>query len=169
MFLEGVSVEALQELVDNPPVDGAAMPVLIAEPSTPTDDAVPVLALEYAGAKSSFGDVGVELPEGLEIEAKPAAFLSACLEPQSGSASELVGRHILYRWPTRLGGWLVGKVISANTDPTVTVGEDVANFVVYYEADAEEAQHCLKRQKYAKSAKATTDSWVLLGPAQAQP
>ena len=112
-----------------------------------------------------FGDVGVQLPEGLVIIPKAPDFLADCLEWKSDTAAELVGCFILYRWPARLGGWLLGEVKSANTDAKVKAGDAPANFAVFYQADEETAHHSLKLEKYARSARSHTDAWVLLGPA----
>ena len=165
-FLQGMPPDAMEELVESPPCDRSTAVVQANLMSPAAAAATPMLALALA-CEPAFGDVGLELPEGLEIMATPSDFLPACLEPLSETASELVGRFILYRWPTRIGGWLVGEVKAANTDSKEMVGDDVANFNVFYAADGEEAKHCLKLKKYAKNAKASTDAWVLLGPASA--
>ena len=74
----------------------------------------------------------------------------------------MVGKYIIYHWPLRLGGWLLGQVTAINTDSTVKVGESICNFSVYYEADKDTAHHFLSLKSYAKSAKSKTDSWVLV-------
>ena len=95
--------------------------------------------------------------------ATPPEWLSAALVPQSPTAQTLVGHYIVYRWPVRLGGWLVGKVTEVNKDTGKKVGETVCNFGVYYEADKETAHHHLDLHRYARSAKAAVDFWALLG------
>ena len=118
----------------------------------------PVLAL--AGPQQL--TLTIELPPGLNLQTKPPDWLEACLADQSGTATQLVGYSIVYRWPPRLGGWLVGKVIEVNTDRSHTIKNHVANFVVYYEADKCNAHHHLALARYAQSSGAKMDSWVLL-------
>ena len=69
----------------------------------------------------------------------------------------------MFRWPTRIGGWLLAKVTKSNGDADLSVGNEVCNFVLFYPADGAEAEHNLSLKKYAKNNKASVDSWVLLG------
>ena len=71
--------------------------------------------------------------------------------------------YILYKWPPRLGGWAVGKIMSVQLDPKITVKKVQCNFTVFYECDQQSADHYLSLAMYASSAKAPSDSWVLLG------
>ena len=163
-FLEGKPVEELRELVECAPDTSPVAPVQ-AVLVTADDPPAPLLALQHAGDRHDFGDTGAQLPGGLDLMPKPPDFLGACLEPGSETASDLVGSFILYRWPPRMGGWLVGKITKVNTDKRQKAGDTVANFAVFYEADQEEAYHSLALQKYAKDANSHTDAWVLLGSA----
>ena len=57
----------------------------------------------------AFGEVeGLEL--GGLVPVKIPAWLGGGLELESQSAEYFVGKKILYRWPSRLGGWAVGTV-----------------------------------------------------------
>ena len=107
-------------------------------------------------------DFGVALPSGLAATLARPDWLEAALLSNSESAEQLVGRFILYHWPTRVGGWLVGKVSAICDDPAVKVGEDICNFKVFYEADQDSAFHVLSIKKYARSTKSSLDSWLLL-------
>lgn len=73
------------------------------------------------------------------------------------------GHALLYKWPPRLGGWLLGKVAAVNTDAKIVIAGEMCNFRVYYPGDKQTAEHCLSVQKYAGSKKAGLDSWVVLG------
>ena len=101
------------------------------------------------------------LPQGMTPEMAPDWLLHA-LRAESDCAGQLVGRHILFRWPTRLGGWLHGKVVSINEDKKQVVAGTMCNFVVFYASDGETAHHLLSFESYAKSCKSNCDSWVLL-------
>lgn len=78
-------------------------------------------------------------------------------------AEPLVVRSILYRWPPRLGGWMVGNITAVNSDEKNTVKGKMCNFEVYYPQDKETAYHLLEVAGYALNSKAKIDSWVLLG------
>ena len=99
------------------------------------------------------------------VQAQPPDWLQAALAAQSDTASRMVGLHIAYHWPTRIGGWLLDKVIKVNKDRTKTVGNLVANFEVYYEADKQSAHHLLQQANYAKSSRSKTGAWALVVPA----
>lgn len=88
----------------------------------------------------------------------------AMLAPGSESAGELVGRHLLFKWPPRLGGWAHGIVRAVNTNQTMKVAGKMCNFVVYYSADDETAEHVLRAHDYGHNSKSPANSWVLLGP-----
>jgi hypothetical protein len=107
---------------------------------------------------------GCELPDGL-VPVQAPDWLEAACTADSSSASQLVGRFIIYKWPARVGGWQVGEVRSVNTDKSNMVGEMCANFIVHYECDQQDAQHFLRATAYAKSEKSPVlvDAWVLLG------
>ena len=111
---------------------------------------------------ASFGNHGCQLPEELAPLVAPPWLAEAC-KPESATAEQLVGKYILYRWPPRLGGWAVGKIISLQTDASVMVKNIKCNFTVYYDCDEQSADHILSVSSYAKSAKSPADSWVLLG------
>ena len=78
----------------------------------------------------------------------------------------LLGMKLLYKWPTRLGGWALGEIESINEDENQTVGEDavMCNFVASWSGcEGEDSSHLLSLKGYAKTAKsAFNDQWVLL-------
>lgn len=92
----------------------------------------------------------------------PPSNLAAMLSLDK-DAESLVGRSILYRWPPRLGGWMVGNITAVNLDEKNNVKGKMCNFEVYYQQDEETAYHLLEVAGYALNSKAKIDSWVLLG------
>ena len=124
--------------------------------------AQPLLALtdESTPQAPRFDDDMV--PTGMLPLAVPD-WLQDALESGNAAAANLVKKHILYRWPERLGGWLHGEITSINVDKKQAVKGVMCNFVVYYNADGETAHHILTLKSYAKSCKSASDSWVLLG------
>lgn len=108
-------------------------------------------------------NLDVEIPPGLRILPEPPAWVESALVDKSTTAADMLDNMIVYRWPARLGGWLVGKVTEINNDRTEMVDGAVGNFKVYYEADQETATHHLTLSRYAKSTRAVNDSWALLG------
>jgi hypothetical protein len=153
-FLDGLGQGALSELLSqarrevvvySANVVGAATPELLL-----TDQTAP----DFADVSDLEDFQPVAAPEWLE----------QALEPGSSTADQLVGWHILYRWPPRLGGWMVGDIKAVNKDKDQTAQGGVCNYVVYYRADKEEAFHRLQLSSYATSSKAKVDSWVMLTP-----
>ena len=160
-YLEAnMTMDGLQTLIDEPP----NAPILKAVPALNLDSAeAPAPAvLALTGPTTRTLTLDVELPAGLTIPAKPPDWLASALEKNSDNASLLVGKSIVYRWPARVGGWLVGKVVEANTDRANMVGDSVANFKVYYEADQDSAYHLLAISSYAQNSKSKIDAWALL-------
>ena len=158
VFLESVPLETLGALIAAPPSDKAANLLEVAAGETVAVEAVPLLALQ--GPNSITLDL--ELPPGLSILSAPPDWVEAALADRSDSASELVGYYIVYRWPARLGGWLVGKITGVNSDRSIKASDNVCNFVAFYESDQDSAHHHLSLPMYAKNAKAKVDSWALL-------
>ena len=163
-FLEGLPEGEVLELLDHPKVKTASNVPLA---NAVLVDAVPVTPTPIAlmpPSECAFGEVDVQLPDGLKITSKPPDWLAAALEEKSETAAMLVGRQLLYRWPARLGGWLLAKV-TKSMNATATVRKDdqiICNFELFYPADGENAEHHLTLKKYARNAKASVDSWVLL-------
>ena len=164
-FLETVSVYQLGQLIENPPAERlagatttATLALELVLDTSPVVAAEPLLAL----ADPRQLTLSIELPPALSLKTEPPSWVEACLTDQSATAAQLVGYSIVYKWPARLGGWLVGKVTEINTDRSIIINEHVANFVVFYEDDQASAQHHLSLARYAKSSNSKTDSWALL-------
>ena len=74
-----------------------------------------------------------------------------------------MGMHILYKWPPRLGGWLLGKVSAVNKDDKIAIAGEMCNFRVCYPGDKQTAEHRLSVLKYA----GTKEGWFgLMGGAR---
>ena len=103
-------------------------------------------------------------PAGFTIASSPT-FLPAALVPKAPEQQQLVGRSILYHWPSV--GWCVGLITEANRDRRRTIMIDgaalVANFFVHYEIDGETPKHRLMLEQYGGE---DTHCWVLLEPAE---
>ena len=68
--------------------------------------------------------------------ANPAPdWLAAALAPGSSTASKLIGYSIAYKWAPRDGGWALGIVTSVNKDKKFKLGNNIANFRVWYKVD----------------------------------
>lgn len=168
-FLESLPDGEIERLLADPPSlqgEGRIAKGMAAatEPALLVGEAVAPLPqlLPPSSLLTSFGDPGVEYPQGLFPIRQPPWLEAAC-EPVHESGQKLVGMHILYKWPPRLGGWLLGKVAAVNTDEKIVMEGGMCNFRVYYPGDKQTAEHRLTVQKYAGTKKAGLDSWVVLG------
>ena len=103
-------------------------------------------------------------PEGFEILETPD-FPEAVLTPKSLEQEQLVGRSLLYNWPSV--GWCVGVVTQANTDKRKTIKIDgkpaMANFFVHYGIDGNTSKHVLELEQYGGE---DLGCWVLLKPTE---
>ena len=94
-------------------------------------------------------------PEGFRIVDKPPP--AAALVPKDPEQQTLVGRSMLYCWPSV--GWCVGLITEANGDRRFKMESQVVNFFVHYEIDDNTSRHVLKLEAYGGD---DVDSWVLL-------
>ena len=165
-FLTALGAGELAKLLEDPPclkgegrvAKGASAVVVVAELA----EGQPLLMGPMETNQLAFGEVeGLEL--GGLVPVKMPPWLGGALELESQSAEDLVGNKILYKWPSRLGGWAVGTVTSVNKDKKKKIDEEVCNFLVYYSADDNTADHVLQPRGYARNMKSANDSWVLLG------
>ena len=110
-FLATVDAIKLKGLLDKPPHEPAA------PTATPLAlvDATPVVTAEpLALSMSSALALDIDPPDNMLVQAQPPDWLQAALAAQSDTASRMVGLFIAYKWPARIGGWLMGKVIKVN-------------------------------------------------------
>ena len=70
-------------------------------------------------------------PEGFRIVEEPPP--AATLVPKDPAQQTLVGRSMLYCWPSV--GWCVGYIKEANSDRRYKMEGEVVNFYVHYEID----------------------------------
>ena len=94
-------------------------------------------------------------PEGFRIVDEPPP--AAALVPKDPAQAPLVGRSLLYCWPSV--GWCVGIIKEANGDRRFKMEGEVVNFFVHYEIDDNTSRHVLKLDGYGGD---DVDSWVLL-------
>ena len=76
------------------------------------------------------------------------------------SEADLLNRIINFHWEGI--GWLEGTVVAANEDPEELDDDDVANWIVYYEAEDGECDHCLHPLDYSTAPDAPAKSWYLV-------
>lgn len=111
-FLEGMEEDVAKILEDFPPK----------EPVTALSDGETLLTLTGPTAAvqaARFKGIDVEL-SGM-VAMSPPAGLEGMLIPTANESQGMIGKSILYKWPVRLGGWMVGKILSTNKDPKNTV------------------------------------------------
>lgn len=140
--------DELQSILDN----DISLPASVALAEVVSTDQ-PLLALSDSSQRPDF--TGVEIPDGMHGVQCPT-WLSECLVSGSGSASQLVGYHIMYKWPALLGGWLSGEGTAVNKDPVQMIKKEMCNYIVHYAHDGEDAHHLLKIADYALSGKSKT-------------
>ena len=161
-YLESLADGFVQHLVDNPPPSAPTSAVAATTPEQPLLQLTgPVVTATLV--QEQFKDIEHLVPDGLTILASPPDWLVTELQEPPGSESQLVGQSILYKWPVRIGSWMLGKVIAINGDETEKVGDTICNFKVFYDADGAAAYHCLAVAGYAKGSNSKVDSWVLVG------
>ena len=118
-FLESLPSGEIPKLLSDPPCLKGEGRVAKGAAAAPVAQAAPVLALlppsdKLAGFEDLELDIGM-----LEPIKMPAWLHDACSPTMSETASKLVGMHILFKWPPRLGGWTMGTVVGMNEDSSV--------------------------------------------------
>ena len=96
-----------------------------------------------------------DAPDGFRIVDEPPP--AAALVPKDPAQQSLVGRSLLYCWPSV--GWCVGVVAEANGDRRFKLDGEVVNFKVHYEIDDNTSKHVLTLDAYGGEG---VGSWVLL-------
>lgn len=166
--MDSITPVALDALIALDPPAVPARPAAAQQPAAPGAIVAVEAPLPLAAPLALFGRLPIELPDSMQVVSPPPDWLGAALEPGSATSSDLVDRLIVYRWPPRLGGWAIGKVVAVNKDKKKKVGSHMANFITYYEVDKDNASHLLHLNGYAVSSKSKVDSWALLDTAEAR-
>ena len=164
-YLESLHDGHVEELVQRPPhlVPTTEVEPLLALPApADTNDAVPLVVATLVD-ESGFDSLLDLVPGGFQIAPSPPEWLALELQQMPTSDSQLVGKYILYKWPLRVGSWMLGKV-DINKNRKQRVGDIVCNYKAFYEADKEWAHRCLSLATYAKKSSSKVDSWVVLEP-----
>ena len=116
-------------------------------------------------AESSSSDDEVSpilLPTNFAIAPSPPR--SDTLEPLNPAGHQMVGQHIMYKWPTH--GWCIGKIIECNDNPKTKIGKLTVNFVVLYYDDKTLGPHCLSLKNFNHSAddNSPNHTWIMINP-----
>jgi hypothetical protein len=108
----------------------------------------------------TFGNVGVELPDGM-VPVEAPDWLEDATTNFEESGGRLKNKYILFNWgDSTEPQWLVGKLgVPGRYKDFGTEG----NFKAFYSHDNEWAVHDLNIEEYATSATSDNESWVLLG------
>mmetsp|Transcript_78812 Transcript_78812/g.127819 ORF Transcript_78812/g.127819 Transcript_78812/m.127819 type:complete len:99 (-) Transcript_78812:333-629(-) len=82
---------------------------------------------------------------------------------------QLIGHHILFKWPTY--GWCLGRISEGNSNPKRKVCKKIVNFIVFYPDDGGSGPHCLSLDNYNMDGDndSPNHTWMLLGPSNPQP
>ena len=56
------------------------------------------------------------------------------LVPLDTVGQQMIGQHILFKWPTY--GWCLGKILEWNTNPKCKVCKQIVKFTVFYPDDS---------------------------------
>ena len=116
-----------------------------AESSSSDDEASPIL-----------------LPTNFAIAPSPPR--SDTLEPLNPAGQQMVGQHIMYKWPKH--GWCTGKITECNDNPKTKIGKMIVNFVVLYTDDNSLGPHCLSLENFNHSADddSPNHTWIMINP-----
>jgi hypothetical protein len=84
------------------------------------------------------------LPPGFQPASAPPH--GKMLVPLHPAGQQMLGQHILFKWPTY--GWCLGKISACNSNPKCTVYKQIVNFTVFYPDDNSSRPHCLLLDNY---------------------
>jgi len=86
------------------------------------------------------------------------------LVPLDPAGQQMIGQHILLKWPTY--GWCLGKISAWNTNPKYKVCKQTVNFTVFYPDDCSSGPHCLSLDNYNTDIHnvSPNHTWLLLQP-----
>jgi hypothetical protein len=102
------------------------------------------------------------LPPGFQPASVPPH--DNMLVPLDTAGQQMIGQHILFKWPTY--GWCFGKISAWNNNPKRKVGKQIVNFNVFYPDDSSSGPHCLSLDNYNVDADndSPNHTWLLLEP-----
>jgi len=117
-----------------------------------------------AAASSESNDVfsPILLPPGFQPASMPPN--GNMLVPLDTAGQQMIGQHILFKWPTY--GWCLGKMSAWNTNPKCTMCKQTVNFTVFYPDDGSIGPHCLLLDNYNIDTDndSPNHTWLLLEP-----
>jgi len=102
------------------------------------------------------------LPPGFQPASVPPPY--NMLVPLDPAGTQMIGQHILFKWPTY--GWCLGNISSWNSNPKCTVCKQIVDFTVFYPDDSSSGPHCLSLDNYNLDADndSPNHTWLLLEP-----
>jgi len=100
---------------------------------------------EEAASSDNHDDFSLILPPpGFRlVSIPPTTNMLAFLDP---TGQQLIGHHILFKWPTY--GWCLGRISQWNRNPRRQVCKQLVNFIVFYPDDGSSGPHCLSLDDY---------------------
>jgi len=102
------------------------------------------------------------LPTGFQPALTPPN--ATILVPLDPAGQQMLGQHILFKWPTY--GWCLGTISACNTNPKRKVSKQIVNFIVFYPDDGSSGPHCLSLDNYNVDIDndSPNHTWLLLQP-----
>jgi len=104
------------------------------------------------------------LPPGFQPASAPPH--GNILVPLHPAGQQMLGQHILFKWPTY--GWCLGKISEWNSNPKCKMCKQIVNFTVFYPDDSSSGPHCLSLDNYNIDSDndSSNHTWLLLECAQ---
>jgi len=86
------------------------------------------------------------------------------LVPLDPAGQQMIGQHILFKWPTY--GWCLGKISAWNSNPKCTVCKQIVNFNVFSHDNSSSGPNCLSVDNYNIDTDndSPNHTWLLLEP-----
>ena len=104
----------------------------------------------------------IHLPTNFALAPSPPR--SDTFEPLNPAGQQMVGQHIMYKWPKH--GWCTGKITECNDNPKTKIGKMIVNFVVLYTDDNSLGPHCLSLENFNHCADddSPNHTWIMIDP-----
>jgi len=123
-------------------------------------DTVDLSSDDASDGKDDFSPI--LLPPGFQPASVPPP--GNVLVPLDSAGKQMIGQHILFKWPKH--GCCLGKTSSWNSNPNRTVCKQIVNFTVFYSDDSSSGPHCLSLDNYNIDADndSPNHTWLLIEP-----
>ena len=128
-------------------------------------DTVDLSSDDASDGKDDFSPI--LLPPGFQPASVPPP--GNVLVPLDSAGKQMIGQHILFKWPKH--GWYLGKISSWNSNPNRTVCKQIFNFTFFYSDDSSSGSHCLSLDNYNIDADndSPNHTWLMIEPSNPQP